>query len=169
MKRMIRTLGLAILLTLAAATPSYAGFYVGASYGNTTLEVDTPEISFDADDPSYKVFAGFRFLKFLGVEASYLDLGSPTDGSVTIETTGWSGFGMGVLPLGPVGLFAKVGMVSTDSEISSLADESSTDPAYGVGAEFAFSKIAIRAEYERFDIEDTEDVYMVSAGVAWRF
>ena len=112
---------------------------------------------------------GLADAAFVGVEASYLDLGSPTDGSVTIETQGWSGFAMGVLPLGPVGLFAKVGMVSTDTEISSLADESSTDPAYGVGAEFAFSKIAIRAEYEMFDIEDTEDVYMVSVGAAWRF
>jgi len=165
----MRKLGLVLLLTLAAATPSFAGFYVGASYGNTTVEVDEPGFSFDADDPSYKAFAGFRFLKFVGVEASYVDLGSPSDGGVTIDAKGWNAFGVGMLPLGPFGLFAKVGVMTTDTNITNLADESSTDPAYGVGAEFAFSKIAIRAEYERFDIEDTDEVYMISVGAAFRF
>ena len=166
---MSRRTVLTILFVLAASSPALAGFYAGASYGNTTLEIDEPGFSFDADDPSYKVFAGFRFLKFVGVEASYVDLGSPNDGSVTIETTGWSGFGVGVLPLGPFGLFAKVGMIAADTEITGVLDESNTDPAYGIGAEFGFSKISIRAEYELFDIEDTEDVYMISVGAAWRF
>lgn len=166
---MTRKIGLLILLALIAATPSFAGFYAGASFGNTTVEVDEPGFSFDADDPSWKAFGGFRFLKFLGVEASYLDLGSPTDGSVTIETTGWSAFGVGVLPLGPFGLFAKLGAVSSETDITGAIGDDSTDPAYGVGAEFAFSKIAIRAEYELFDIEDTDSVYMLSVGAAWRF
>jgi hypothetical protein len=87
---------------------------------------------------------------------------------VTIESTGYSGFGVGVLPLGPVGLFAKFGAVATDTEIGAI-DESSTDPAYGVGVEFSFFKIAARAEYELFDVEDTESVQMVSLGAAWQF
>lgn len=166
---MLRKLGLAMLLILAAATPSFAGFYVGASYGNTTIEVDEPGFSFDADDPSWKVFGGYRFLKFVGVEASYVELGSPSDGSVTIESKGWDAFGVGMLPLGPFGLFAKIGVITTDTDITSLAEESSTDPAYGVGAEFSFLKIAIRAEYERFDIEDIDEVYMISVGAAFKF
>jgi outer membrane protein with beta-barrel domain len=166
---MMRKLGLAMVLLLAAATPSFAGFYAGASIGNTTVQVDEPSFSFDADDSSWKAFAGFRFLKFVGVEASYVELGSPSDGSVTIESKGWDAFGVGLLPLGPFALFAKVGVMTTDTEITSLSDESSTDPAYGVGAEFGFSKIAIRAEYERFDIEDTDEVYMISVGAAFRF
>jgi len=166
---MTRKLGLAILLAMTAITPSFAGFYVGASYGNTTIEVDEPGFSFDADDPSWKVFAGYRFLKFLGVEGSYVELGSPSDGSVTIESKGWTAFGVGMLPLGPFGLFAKVGAIAADTDTNVAPGESSTDPAYGVGAEFAFSKIAIRAEYELLDIEDTDSVYMISVGAAWRF
>jgi opacity protein-like surface antigen len=158
-----------MLFCLALCSPALAGFYAGASYGNTTLKVEDPGFSFDADDPSYKVFGGFRFLKFLGVEASYLDLGSPNDGGVSIEATGWSAFGVGVLPLGPVGLFAKVGAIASETEITGGIDDSNTDPAYGVGAEFGISKIAIRAEYEFFDIQDTDDVYMISVGAAWRF
>ena len=74
-----------------------------------------------------------------------------------------------MLPLGPLGLFAKVGAIAADTEITGALDESNTDPAYGVGAEFGFSKVSIRAEYELFEIEDTEDVYMISVGAAWRF
>lgn len=163
-------LAVAFLCVCAVAPATFAGeLYVGASYGNTTLEVDEPGFSFDADDPSWKVFGGYRFLKLFGVEASYVDLGSPTDGSVTIETTAWSGFAVGVLPLGPFGLFAKVGAVASDAEVTGLSGESSTDPAYGVGAEFGISKIAIRAEFEMFDVEDTDSLYMISLGAAWRF
>lgn len=166
---MTRKIALVILFVLVAATPSFAGFYVGASYGNTTVEVDEPGFTFDADDPSWKVFAGYRFLKFIGVEGSYVDLGSPTEDAVTIESKGWSAFGVGVLPLGPFGLFAKVGAISSETDITGALDDSSTDPAYGVGAEFGFSKIAIRAEYELLDIDDTDSVYMLSVGAAWRF
>jgi hypothetical protein len=105
---------------------------------------------------------------FLGVVAIYLEFGKPKDAGVTIETTGWSGFGVGVLPLGPVGLFAKVGAVATDTEVGAI-DDSSTDPAYGVGVEFDVFKVAIRAEYELFDVEDTDSVQMVSVGAAWKF
>lgn len=167
---MIRRLALVLLLSLAAATASYAGpFYVGASYGNASVEVDEPTLDFDADDPGWKVFAGFRFLRFLGVEASYFDLGTPSDGGVTFETTGWSGFGVGVLPLGPVGLFAKAGVVATDSDITGVGNDDSTDPAYGVGVEVDVWKITIRGEYEMFDIEDTDSVYLLSVGAAWKF
>jgi hypothetical protein len=167
---MTRRLTLALLLGCAAATASHAGpLYIGASYGNATVEIDEPSLNFDADDPSWKVFAGYRFLHFLGVEGGYLDLGSPSEGGVTVETTAWSAFGVGVLPLGPVGLFAKAGAVASDSEISGGGDDSSSDPAYGVGAEVDVWKITVRGEYEMFDIDNTDSVYLISVGAAWKF
>jgi hypothetical protein len=167
---MRRRLVLAMLLCCAAVTATYAGpLYVGASYGQATLEIDEPSLDFDADDPSFKVFAGYRFLGFLGVEASYLDLGSPSDGPVTVETTAWSAFGMGILSLGPVGLFGKVGMVDSESDVSGGFSDSSTDPAYGVGAEVDVWKITVRGEYEMFDVENTDSLYLLSVGAAWKF
>jgi hypothetical protein len=44
-----------------------------------------------------------------------------------------------------------------------------TDPAYGIGARLKLEAFEIRAEYEYFDIDTAEEVYMLSAGVAWRF
>ena len=44
-----------------------------------------------------------------------------------------------------------------------------SDPAYGVGLRFTLGSIEIRGEYEVFDIEDADDVYMASAGLVWRF
>ncbi|MFU8821323.1 MAG: hypothetical protein ACNA8G_07165 [Gammaproteobacteria bacterium] len=41
--------------------------------------------------------------------------------------------------------------------------------AYGVGVRFSPWSAEIRAEYEYLDIEDTDELSMVSAGVAWTF
>jgi hypothetical protein len=71
-----------------------------------------------------------------------------------------------------VGGFVKAGLVAWDSDLSLGAfndSESGSDPAYGVGLRFTLSSIEIRAEYEKFDIEDTDNADMVSVGVVWRF
>jgi hypothetical protein len=41
--------------------------------------VGTTVGKFDSDDTTFKVFAGWRFNKFVGVELDYIDLGSPND------------------------------------------------------------------------------------------
>ena len=47
--------------------------------------------------------------------------------------------------------------------------ESGTDLMYGLGARFALGKLHIRGEWEEFDIEDADSVYMFSVGLAWQF
>jgi len=81
-------------------------------------------------------------------------------------------FGVLGIDLGPLGIFAKYGMVSWDAEITidGLSEaEDGSDPAYGVGAKIAIGSIDLRAEYEVFDIEDAEDVSMISVGLVWTF
>lgn len=167
---MTRKLTIALLMACTASTLGLAApLYVGASYGNTTLQADLPTIDFDASDPGWKAFAGFRFLRFLGVEGGYIDMGSPSDKNVTIDLTGWDIVGMGVLGLGPVDFFAKYGAIRWDTEVSDAGSDSGTDQVYGVGVGFHFSHIGIRGEYERFDVDNTDDLYMVSVGFEWRF
>ncbi len=68
-------------------------------------------------------------------------------------------------------------MVSWDAEASfdniDVGSDDGSDPAYGIGARFAFGNLEIRGEYEMFDIdpEDTSsaDVYMLSAGLVYYF
>jgi hypothetical protein len=93
------------------------------------------------------------------------------------EVDALTGFGLVGLELGPIGLFAKAGIISWDAEASvddiGDLDESGTDPAYGVGARFSLGSVELRAEYELFDIEidgtDSSDLSMLSAGIVWTF
>jgi OOP family OmpA-OmpF porin len=189
----MRHFGLSIALTAALALlaiPAIAadnGFYLGASVGQTQLEIDElgediQSADFSGDDMAYKVFAGFRFLTFLGVEGSYRDFGAPEDevaaldGTVTADLTGYDVEAVGYLPLGIADIFAKAGMVSWDAELSldaggiseSMTDDGE-DPFYGLGFQLRFKSFAARAEIEYFDVEGVDGLYMYSIGGAFTF
>ncbi|HKQ96241.1 MAG TPA: porin family protein, partial [Candidatus Polarisedimenticolia bacterium] len=173
---------LVLAIVLFAGMPAaHAGIYFGASVGDTSVSQEDSGFSFDSSDTSYKAFVGWQFLKFFGIEASYLDLGTqedtPTPGTdVSVDVTAWDAFVVGNLPLGKhFELFAKAGIVvwDTSTSISGITGDSSddgNDPAYGAGLKFIFGHFfAVRAEYERFDIEDTDKVDMASVGAEFRF
>lgn len=171
---MMRALaGTALLLAGGAAAAADNGIYLGGSIGQANVEVQDDVADFDSDDTGFKVIAGIRPLDFLGFELNYVDLGKPEESGIEVDATGIDAFAVGFLPLPLVDLFAKVGVVSWDSSISiggvEVADESGEDLAYGVGAQARFGSIAVRAEYEVFDIDDTDDVNMISLGLTWTF
>jgi len=168
------------------------GFYIGASVGDATIEssdtIDGGSFDFDESDTGYKVFGGFMFNDYLGVELGYTDLGSPggainfggLDGaeSIDAEASGITLQGIGALPLGPVDVFAKIGMVSYDAELelvdpsgifSGKVDADGEELAYGVGAILNLGAFGIRAEYEIWDVGDVDDVYMISVGAQLTF
>jgi Outer membrane protein beta-barrel domain len=173
---------LALLLSaplLLAGTRTLAadnGIYLGVSVGQANVEIDDlaglSGADFDGDDTGYKFIAGIRPLDWLAVEASYVNFGEPEDTvlgtKVKADGDGISAFAVGFLPIGPVDLFAKVGLISWDSKLAGF-DEDGTDLAYGVGGAFRFLGLAVRAEYEIFDAEDVEDLSMVSIGVTYTF
>ena len=88
----------------------------------------------------------------MGVEGGYVDFGNPStkfgiDNNVlAIDADGWNLWGVG-----------------------GLASESGSDFGYGLGARVSFGKLAVRGEWEVYDIEDTDDISMFSVGLAWRF
>jgi OOP family OmpA-OmpF porin len=177
MKRWIGAIVLVLAVTTGAAL---AGpFYVGASVVNSKVKVEDSGFDFDGSDTSYKVYAGYQFFKFFGVEASYLDFGSLNDSSggtdVTIKSTAWDAFAVGILPFGKhFQIFGKFGLVgySSDTDVSGSGTDNSsgTDTAYGAGLEFILGKhIGFRGEYERYDIKDTDKVETYSVGADFRF
>jgi hypothetical protein len=181
------------LLTFAAhsATAADTGFYLGGSLGISFVEVADElnigdrieDFDIDDDDFAWKAFIGFQFLPWLGVEGGYVDFGDvqgPSPGGViTAEVDGWNVFAVATLPVGPVDVFAKVGRIWWNVDIDfadDLADLDDTsisndgnDWAYGVGAAFNFDRFSIRAELEMFDVDDVDDVYMLSVGAVLRF
>lgn len=174
------------LLTLAVSPAAVAdsGPFIGASVGNATVSTEFSDpgfgnIDFDEDDFAWKVYGGFAFdlpLIDLGVELGYFNLGSPSfdagASQIDIDVSGYSAFGLAGLNLGPVGVFLKAGYASWDADIridDLKGSEDGSDPAYGAGLRFTLGSVEVRGEYEIFDIEDADDVYMASLGLVWRF
>src|SRR4029079_11616963 len=119
---MIRRIALlSALFAIALPSAARANMYFGASAGQATTEDNVGNFHFEDDTNAWKVYGGFRFFKFLGVEAGYVDLGSPQDSGKGVtwkaDTKAYDAFAVGALPLGPVEVFAKWGIVALDSNI----------------------------------------------------
>ena len=191
MTKLILTSSSLLLLSLSSLTWAGAesGLYLGGSLGSANLDgsfrsayenkSDVPDVNFKDDDSGYKIFAGYNFgivpLIDLAIEGSYIDFGEGAsaiqDGNATVGVKGWDAFGLAGIKLGPIGVFAKAGAIAWDSEsqiLSNKQDDSGSDPAYGAGVRFQIGSLAVRAEYELFDIDESEIEY-VSVGAAWTF
>jgi len=179
---MLRRLMLVVGLLSFASTAALAGpLYFGASAIKTNLQQDDLGGSFDASDTTYKAFVGFHFLKFLGLEASYVDFGSLEDTSagidLSVDSTAYDLFLLGVLPLGShFELFAKAGLFMWDRNadasgaVTGTDTDSGTDPVYGAGMSIIFGKhIGLRLEYERYGMSDVDKLEQESAGIEIRF
>lgn len=172
--------GLAGLGALAGmSAPAMAadnGIYIGGSVGQANVEVDDiaglESADFKGDDTGFKFIVGIRPLDWLAVEANYVDFGSPKDtvAGTQVKASGdaITGSVLGFLPLGPVDLFARAGLVSWDTDVEGL-DTDGTDLAYGVGAQFRVWSISVRAEYEKFDADEFDDLSMFSIGATYTF
>jgi hypothetical protein len=185
-RRLPLTVTAALLASFVALAPaeSQAGGYIGGSIGQAYIEVDagTPLVpqTFDENDFGFKAFVGYEFsltVITLGVEVDYVDFGAPS-GDVAgsqfeVEADGIAGFGTAGFDLGPLGIYGKYGLISWDASFSvdgfDAGSDDGTDPAYGVGVKFGLGSLEVRGEYEIYDIEDSEDVAMLSVGLVWRF
>jgi len=176
---------------LAVATPAVAddtGFYLGAGAGQANVEVDdvlgVAGANFDEGDTGFKVFGGYRFLPWLGVEGIYVDAGSPSiSGPLYADGTGLGRLGIDVkafvaaavftLPLGDrFELFAKPGFAYWKADTSVYVDDplsgvfrfsqGDDDGAFfiGAGAGFSFNEhFGLRLEYEWFEVTPKWDEY----------
>lgn len=176
---MRKILVVAFALLLIAPLAEAGDFYVGASFLDAGLEVDFEESvdEFDEDDSGFKIWGGYHFSKFFGIEGGYYDLGEPGDelpilGDLDLEVTSWNVAAKGRLPIGKrIELFAKAGAFLWDIEIGGTSiddDDDGTDFGYGAGISVLLSKIELRAEYEIVEFDDA-DLDIISVGAAWRF
>lgn len=175
-------------LTSINAAAAESGFFMGGSLGTAAVEANVndgivlpdPAPVFDEDDFGWKFLAGYDFALSdafsLGIEGGYVDLGSPSADVVTVpislDPTGLNLYGTAGVDIGPVGLFAKYGLIDweVDGNIGGIDfKDDGNDPAYGVGVRFNLGSVEIRGEYEIFDISDAEDVTLLSAGIVVRF
>jgi outer membrane immunogenic protein len=168
---------LATFATTLIAPTARAEPYVGGSVGNASVDASIGVVGFDESDSAKKLIVGYIIdlpVVDISVEGSYVDFGRPREDSsgAAFEIDGLDAFVVAGLDFGLVGVFAKAGLIAWDAD-AALSGFSSgtdgTDSAYGLGIRFNVASLFLRAEYEKFDIESTEDVDMLSVGVVWRF
>lgn len=169
-------------MTALPAVAADNGFYLGAGVGQAGVKLEDEilgtQFDYDASSTGYKVIAGWRFFDWLAVEGNYVDLGSGDDEvfgeKLETDVNGVSLSAVGFLPVGPVDLFLRAGVINWSADLKSPSldldvSDDGTDLTYGAGAQFRVWSLSLRAEYERFDISDADTIDMVSLGVTWTF
>src|SRR5688572_15980153 len=180
MRMLLPALGLVLFGTAAQAADN--GFYLGAAaiqakIDNVGEDFDTDDLDdFEIDNTSFKLIGGFRPLDAFAVELNYIDLG---DESTTVagtrfdaEAKAYAAYAVGFLPIGPIDLFAKGGLVRWETEFNAAGfrlDDDGTEFGYGLGVQARLGSLGARLEYEQFDVDNTDGVEMLSLGVTWTF
>jgi hypothetical protein len=164
------------------------GLYIGGGIGDFSSAVDEIDelddvndvgIDFSDGDNAMKVFAGWNFNRFFALQGDFVDFGE-SSGFVSPSVSGTSdvqGFApsiVGTLPVGPVELFARVGMMFYEVDLNltggRLVDESGEDLVWsaGIGIDI-LDKANLRLEYEEYDIEALDEADAIWLNFAWKF
>lgn len=168
--------------------PNTEGFYLGAGVGdfssavdeiNNLDDVDDVGIDFSDSDNATKVFAGWNFNRFFAVQADFVDFGD-SSGAVTTSARGTSDVQglapsiVGTLPIGPIELFGRVGMMFYEIDLNltggRIIDESGEDLVWGAGLGIDIKdRLALRLEYEEIDIQELDEADALWLTAAWKF
>jgi hypothetical protein len=185
----MRTFSITTLLLLTASVAGAAdnGIYLGGGIVRSGIDASRSDMantlnnSVDLDDDStgFKAIVGIRPLDWLAAEVNYIDLGEVSSNSGTVHAAvglkGVDAFAVFLFDLPFVDFYAKGGFIrwdaSLDSNITAVdtGDDSGVDAAYGAGTQVRFGSLAARLEYERFEIEGTEETSAITLGVTWTF
>ena len=150
---------------------------------------------FDENHSAFKAMVGFRPISLVGAEVAYTYFGHPS-GRFNPDRAddlmrGVSAFGVLYLPVPIVDVFLKAGVSRIRSKLNGtgfeapncssnescpeyvsstpfLLNRTTTGGAGGVGAQYKFGPLAVRAEYERFNAAGGHPS-LLSAGITWTF
>jgi OOP family OmpA-OmpF porin len=135
------------------------------------------------DDTAGKLFAGWRFLRYLAAEVSYIDYGeakatsvvpgAPASGTSKVKAAGISA--LGILPIGErYSILGRLGLLDTRTRtqvsgaVAATEDDNDTQMHVGIGALYEFGRggWGMRVEYER--LNDSK-IDLFSLGAQYRF
>ena len=134
---------------------------------------DGLEALFDDKAVGYNLGAGYRFNKWLAVDAAYWDLGEFKSDKLTngqkigFDTSIWTVGGIVSVPLWILDVYGRAGAAMWDVD-SRFIDADGTDLYYGAGAALnVFGSIDLYAEYVRFDADEAIDT--INLGMRFTF
>ena len=202
---------LAALAAPLAGAQEATGWYAGANVGRSAATIDDARItsglanqglggiaiSNDDRATGYKVFGGYQFNPWFGIEGGFVDLGNFGYRASTVPAgtlsgdMGVKGFNLdlvGTLPLGggwsALGRVGATSMRASDSFAATGAVRTPYADAHpsqrsngfkaGVGVSYAFTpSLSVRLEAERYRLKDAVgnrgDVDLLSVGLVYRF
>ena len=164
------------------ATPARAPWYGGISVGESKLDnACVGGFSCDEKDTAYRLFAGTKFNRWLGMEVGATQFGKWSRAGG--QTEAWAAdiaATAGVELARNSSIFAKLGAAYTQTEVSGTAlgletgKESNWSPRYGVGGQIGLSQNwALRADWDRYQNVTfrgrEEDVDLWMLGVQYTF
>ena len=132
-----------------------------------------------------QLYADARLNKWFGIEAGYYNSGgfksdlTPTedDGDVELRFSGFNLAALGIIPIGEIDLFGKVGMFDYDVDMTALVGSTqlpgslghATGLLLGAGAIVNVGeRVGIRTVFDWYDIDNAE-LWALSLGVDFRF
>jgi OOP family OmpA-OmpF porin len=169
------------LLFCLPTTNVLAQSYVGFGWGPSQVNADLGGgATLDESSSGTKLFAGYRFNKYIAVEAAYYNIAQASVGQVIVsgvpvsasaEMQGVAVYGVGLYPLSKKSdIYINLGVVDWDADIrvnNTTAQTDGTDILYGVGAVYAFTRnVAVFAEWDMFNSDNPE---MSMLGFGFRF
>ncbi len=149
---------LAVCGVVNAAEPKATGAYIGGAYGISTFDDDGAfsnlGLTFDDEDTSLQLHGGYKFMKYLAVEARYADFGTFTLGPVGLDITAISIHAVGIIPFGQSGweLFGQLGLGTVTADIAGIEDVDETAVAGGIGLRYSLT--------QTFSMSVQTDVYV---------
>ncbi len=186
----MRKLTIATMALLAISLNAEAGdngVYLGAALSRSTIDTDSDFFGFryQDDDTAYKFIGGIRPFDSLAIEVNYVDFGNiifddrAIDGFRSEFETKAIDASAVVFVGGPVvELFGKIGAVYWDADsvlqggiggLDLRNSDSGADITWGAGVQAQLASIALRLEYENFNISDTDKVELWSLGFTYTF
>jgi long-chain fatty acid transport protein len=163
----------------------FTGLYAGFGFGQSRYS-DADENSANTRTEGWKVYGGYQFNKYLGVEGGYANLNDMTATgpgiTANMDTDAWTLAGVLSYPLtdklsvmGKLGaaymvtnIKSRDGLIENGMDMRRVGDDS-YQPNYGVGVSYALLDfLNLRAEWERFDRKDS-NIDLMTAGIAMEF
>lgn len=163
-----------------------SGLYLGAGGGYSKIDAHGDAIDVSGEDLSLRVLAGYRFAQIrlpfdldldFGIEAAYVDLGEadePIGGAdVIIDMSAVTAAGVVYWPISrTLDVFGKAGVYIWDGQVkvqgNELADENSTDLAFGVGIAWQ-TGTAFGAQLEIESLDALDGVWVATLSATYQF
>lgn len=160
---------------------NFDGWYAGLGIGQSKYG-DIDEASANTRTEGWKVYGGYQFNKYLGVEGGYAnlnDMTARTGATVTnVAADAWTLGAVVSYPVtGRLSVMGKLGAaymladvkVKNGTALTVRSGDDSYEPNYGVGISYALlDNLNLRVEWERFDRKEY-DIDLVTAGMALEF